>query len=780
MGGCGKTRLAIQVAADLLEEYPEGVWLVELAALTDSALIVQAVASALSVREAASRPLLTTLCEALQSRQLLLVLDNCEHLIEACAQLVETLLRGCPKLKILATSRELLGVSGEAAWRVPPLSVPDPQRLPATEVLSALTQYEAIALFTERARAALSTFAVTDQNAPALIQICQRLDGIPLAIELAAARVKVLSVEQIAARLDDRFKLLTGGARTAVRRQQTLQAAIDWSYSLLVEKERGLLRRLSIFADGCTIEAAEAVCAGEGIEEHEVLDLLTQLVDKSLVLKEEAGGAARYRLLETIRQYGQEKLMEANEAVTLRGRHLNFFVRYAEEAQPELEGTGRGIWLMRLEAEKSNLRAALEWSRAEEGRAEARLRLAGALWRFWEMHGYFSEGRQWLEGALAESSGMSAALRAPALYGAGVLALHQGDFERSTALLKESLSLCRERADKSGIARALNGLGVLAWHQGDYPVARSFYEQSLAIRRELGDRLTLATTLSNLGVVANSQGDHASARALFEENLAIQRQVGDQQGLATTLNNLASTAVFQGDFASARPLFEESLAINRALGDKRRIALTLSNLGDVANAQGDFPTARALSEESLAMARDLGDKQQIALILNNLGSVAANQGDYRSARALFAESLAIRRELRNRQSIAVTLTNLADAAANQGDHRTARSSLEESLTIQRELGNKRGIVESLDCSARISVLQGELVRAARLFGAVEVLREASNLVGRWPVERDQYEHKVALVRAGLAETVFAAAWAEGRAMTLEQAIEYALQGTVDP
>jgi predicted ATPase len=283
MGGCGKTRLAIQVAADLLEEYPEGVWLVELAALTDSTLVVQAVASALSVREAPGRPLLTTLCEALQSKQPLLVLDNCEHLIEASAQLVETLLRSCVKLRILATSRELLGVAGEAAWRVPPLSLPDPEGLVTAE---SLAQYEAVRLFTERARATLSTFTVTDQNAPALAQICRRLDGIPLAIELAAARVKVLSVEQIAARLDDRFKLLTGGSRTTVRRQQTLQAAIDWSYSLLTEKERGLLRRLSIFADGCTIEAAEAVCAGEGIEEHEVLDLLTQLVDKSLVLKE--------------------------------------------------------------------------------------------------------------------------------------------------------------------------------------------------------------------------------------------------------------------------------------------------------------------------------------------------------------------------------------------------------------------------------------------------------------------------------------------------------------
>src|SRR5713226_5481995 len=355
-GGCGKTRLALQVAADLLEEYADGVWLVELAPLADPALVPQTVASALGVRDAPGRPLTATLTDYLRSKSLLLVLDNCEHLLEAGAQLADALLRSCPRLRLLASSREGLGIGGEQTYRVPSLSLPDARHLPPLE---RLRDFEAVQLFADRARLSQATFAVTQANALSVAQVCQRLDGIPLAIELAAARVKALSVEKLNERLDDMFRLLTGGSRTALPRQQTLRALIDWSYDLLSPSEGALLRRLSVFAGGWTLEAAEAVCAGEGVEEWEVLDLLTSLVEKSLVLYEERGGEGRYRLLETVRQYARDRLLEAGEAEAVRGRHLGFVLRLAEEAEPKLSGPEQVVWLDRLEAEHDNLRAAL-------------------------------------------------------------------------------------------------------------------------------------------------------------------------------------------------------------------------------------------------------------------------------------------------------------------------------------------------------------------------------------------------------------------------------------
>ncbi len=423
-GGCGKTRLALQAATDLADKFVDGVWFVELSTLSDPRLVPYLVATALGVREEPNRPLAVTLVDALHPRRLLLVLDSCEHLIAACAEFSHTLLHGCPQLRILATRREVLGVAGELAWRVPPLASPDPQRLLSIEDL---VQYEAVQLFVERARTALLTFTLTNRNASVVAQVCYRLDGIPLAIELAAARVKVLAVEQIAARLDDRFHLLTGGGRMVLPRQQTLQAAMDWSYDLLSEPERRLWHRLSVFAGGWTLEAAEAVCAGVGFDVADVLDRLTSLVDKSLVNVEAPDGEARYRLLETIRQYGLKKLERSGQAAVVRRQHLQWFVGLAERAEAELTGPDQGIWLERLETEYDNLWAVLEWSQTEAQGAEAGLRLAAALWRFWLVHGHLREGRRWLEAVLAGSRVAWVAARAKALYGAGALAEDQGD-----------------------------------------------------------------------------------------------------------------------------------------------------------------------------------------------------------------------------------------------------------------------------------------------------------------------------------------------------------------
>jgi predicted ATPase/class 3 adenylate cyclase len=445
-GGCGKTRLALQVGAELADAFADGVWFVDLAPLADPALVPQTVAAVLGVHEVAGRPLLQTVADHLRGRELLLILDNCEHLLDACAQLADALLRACPRLRILATSRELLGVAGESAWRVPSLTLPDARQPPAA---ASLTQYEAVRLFIERAVAALPTFAVTNQNAPAVAQLCWRLDGIPLAIELAAARVRMLTVEQIAARLDDRFRLLTGGSRTALRRQQTLQAAIDWSYQLLSEEERLLLQRLAVFAGGWTLEAAEAVGVGASIEGADVLDLLGALVDKSLVVAEGQGAHERYRLLETIRQYAGEKLLEAGEVGPIRDQHRDWYVGLAARAEPELTGPGEEEWLGRLEVEHDNLRAALAWSL--EGDPGVGLRLAASLGGFWARHGHLVEGRRWLEAFLtrapAPDDPEEQRVRARALRRAGILASDQQDRAAARTFLAESLILFRALGD---------------------------------------------------------------------------------------------------------------------------------------------------------------------------------------------------------------------------------------------------------------------------------------------------------------------------------------------
>jgi non-specific serine/threonine protein kinase len=443
-GGCGKSRLALRIGEEVRRAYADGAWLVELAALSDPTLLPHTVASALGVREAPGRPLLDLLTAYLRGRSLLLILDNCEHLVAACAPLAETLLRACPGLTILATSRHVLGVAGETAWRVPSLAVPD---LHSPPPLERLVHYEAVQLFIDRATAAQPGLQVTQQNAPAVARICHHLDGIPLAIELAAARARVFAVEQIAARLDDRFRLLTAGPRTALPRQQSLGATVDWSYALLSEPERALLRRLAVCAGGWTFEAAEVVAAGDGVQPYAVLDLLAQLVDKSLVIAEERRGAVRYRLLETIREYACDRLQAAGEAAGTRDRHRAYFLALAEEAEPQLRGAESQRFLDRLEEEHANLRVALEWALASPDGGEAALRLSGALAWFWWLRSYHDEGWRWLERALAGAPEASAA-RMKALHGAGYLAHHRRDSALARALLGESLAIARALDDR--------------------------------------------------------------------------------------------------------------------------------------------------------------------------------------------------------------------------------------------------------------------------------------------------------------------------------------------
>jgi predicted ATPase/class 3 adenylate cyclase len=584
--GSGKTRLALQLAAERVEDYPEGIWFIDLAALTDAALVPQTVAAALSVREVPGRALLDVLTEALRPRTLLLVLDNCEHLIEACAGLAERLLRACPGVRVLATSREALNVAGEMAWPVPALSIPDPRDLPHHELALTLNQYEAVRLFVDRACMAKPDFSVTNQNAPAVAQICHQLDGVPLAIELAAARVKVMAVEQIAARLNDRFRLLTGGSRTALPRHQTLRAAIDWSYGLLSEPERQVLRRLSVFAGGWSLEGAEAVCASEGLEGWEALDMQAHLIDKSLVLLEHAGGGeARYRLLGTIRQYAADRLVEAGEAAATRDRHFDWYLALVQSASPELRGPRQADWLERLEQEHDNFRAALEWSVAREDDGEGALRLAGELGRFWYMRSYFGEGSHWLEVTRAKAGGAAPTLRARALRRLASLMFEQGDRDQSRKLFEQALELYRELDDKSGLARTLLGLGNVHLFKNEYDLARGRYEEGLTAAREVGDAQNIASSLANLGELARMRGDHEAARALYQEAF----DVGGEDSLqnqAVNSFNLGQLALAADDVSAARGFYVKSLSTASKLGDRSTIAYALEGMAGVGLFEG--------------------------------------------------------------------------------------------------------------------------------------------------------------------------------------------------
>jgi predicted ATPase/DNA-binding SARP family transcriptional activator len=781
-GGIGKTRLAIQVAEELLAEYADGLGFVELAALTDPALVPQAVARALEVREhrrgllpsegTEEPPVTTALRAFLRDKELALVLDNCEHLVEVCAKLAAELLEHCPRLRILVTSRQVLGLTGETVWRVPSLSLPergqycmvDGQWLMVHEDglfvshqpsainhrPSALMKYDAVRLFVERAGAISPGFALTTGNAAAVEQVCRRLDGNPLAIELAAARLNVLTVEQLLPRLDARFRLLTGGSRTALPRHQTLRATMDWSYELLSEPERALLRRLAVFVGGFTLEAAEAVCGdggvgpwslglregltsksssepdappqrlrpnAQGLTPDGVLDLLSQLVDKSLVIaEEERHGEVCYRLLETIREYSWERLVEAGEMETVRGRHREFFLQRAEEAAPKLQGPEQIAWLERLEREHDNVRAALEWSLSEGRRQkaegsqdsseaglpsafcllpsgpEAAARLATAIEPFWSRRGYFGEGRMWIARALNAAGNLSPELRGPLFLGAARLALLQNDHAAVRGYCEASQGICRASGDQRGIATALGLLGAVAEREGDYASARSLREQILALREEIGSREETADALGSLG----------------------------------------SVALKQGDLTAARSLFGSALAIVRELGRLAHVADWLLCLGHVARLEGNYEEARARYEESLTLARQLGARAIVGYGVSDLGLLLIKQREYEAA----------------------------------------RGALEEGLRIWSEVGNNAGTVRCLEAMAQLAWAQEEPQRAARLFGAAEALREVLQFPLP-PVDRGDYEC-VPAIAAALGEAAFAAAWAEGRTMTLEEAVRVAL------
>jgi predicted ATPase/DNA-binding CsgD family transcriptional regulator len=690
----------------------------------------------LGLRESGDQPLFASLKAYLHEKHLLLFLDNFEQVIHAAPVLTE-LLASCSFLKFLVTSREVLRVCGEQELPVRPLPLPDLKHLSESEALS---QYAAVDLFIQRVQSVKPDFQVTNANARTIATICTCLDGIPLALELAATRIRWLSPQALLARLEHRLQVLTQGPRDVHERQQTLRNTIQWSYDLLQLEEKRLFRRLAVFTGGCTLEAAETISSVPGEGRLPILDGVSSLLDKSLLQRvkqaDEGDEEPLFAMLETIREYGLEVLAQSGEMEVTRQAHAAYYLQLAEQAEPELLCLQQTVWLGRLEREHDNLRAAFSWflEQGGERHVEMALRLGAALTRFWMIRGYYGEGRNILERALARSEGIGGTIRAKALSAVATLVNIQGDTDRSETLVQESLTLYRELGDTVGIANALYLLGHVCWLRGNF----------------------------------------AEAGSLLEEALALFRQTGDKASTAYTLFNLASLAGLQGAYSRSPMLFEESLALFTELGDKRGMALSHLQFAEVLFvSQGDQVKIRSRLEEGLSLCQEVGDKDGIACYYYLLGQVALSQGTPLTARAQLEESLALYREMGNRQRIAQALSALAKAVAIEGDVAKARTLYEESLALA-SVGHKLNIALGLEGLASVVVAQGELVWAAQLWGAAETLRK--NMGIPLPtISRPDYEYAVTAARALLGEEVFLCAWAQGCDMSPEQAL--AAQGT---
>ena len=628
-GGCGKTRLALQVSAALLHAYPDGVWFVELAAVADPRLVPQAVARALEVRERQGRTLTQALCDYLASTRTLVLLDNAEHLLEACAALVADFIRSCPHVRVLVTSRERLDIAGEVTYRVPSLDVPRSKKKLAPDEL--LTN-ESVRLFVDRAQSTRPHFCVTEENAATLASVCRRLDGIPLAIELAAPRLRAMSIEEMDRRLDRCLSLLTSGSRTALPRHRTLRALLDWSYDLLSADEQALLQRLSCFAGGATLQAVEHVCAGDGIEARHILDLLTPLVDKSLVMADEIAGATRYTLLETVRQYASEHAREGDAWPRWQARHFDFYFDIADRARKSEDTANRAKWLGILDAEHDNLRAALAWSATPGADVSQGLRLGAALWRFWWMRGYSGEGSRALLALLTIApESLDPAIRLEALTRAALLLTFAADFPAARTLFDSALAIGRSATDLRPLATLLMCLSAFHRRQGDFAAARKYDEEVIELLRALGDRLALSAALGNLATSLRQTGDPKTALRLHNESLAILREFDNRVEVATELGSLSRTLRQVGERAAARKANEEALIICREFGDVPGIANALARFGAFANEEGNYTSALLYLKEGMGLFVETGDRVGIERLLQEIGYACATAIPMRAA-----------------------------------------------------------------------------------------------------------------------------------------------------
>lgn len=820
VGGCGKTRLAIQAAASMIERFPDGAWLVELAPLESPSLVPHTVAKAIGIREESGGDLVDKICAHLRHSETLLVLDNCEHLIGSCASLVEKLLSLCPILRVIVTSREPLGVPGEVILRVPPLTLPDV----LSPSLEDVTQYDAIRLFVERARSVRRGYEVDEQQVKAIVEVCKRLDGVPLAIELAAARIGSLTLEQIQERLDDRFRLLTRGSRTALPRQQTLRALVDWSYDLLAEPEQMLLRRLSIFVGEFSLEASEGICQGDGVDEEDILEILSELVSKSLVNLEEKDRRSQFRLLETIRQYGQEKLHDSGEYEDFRVRHRDWYLSEIELTGLQLTGSQFVSWLNKVQSLYNNLLLALERS-ILDSEAEAAMRIAVAFAPFWDARGYLSEGRRWLERTLAIDDDSHLHVRTDVIYWIGSFAVEQrdyaeaghllqtaldlfkqidvphkvadtldaigaihyeqGDHEAAAGYVQESLAIWREQENsvfhnlpRQGIATALVHLGLLAINRGDYDEARKLTEEAHVIAAKADDYWTLADALTNLGKIARDRGEFQEAFLKFQEALVAYREVGDHHSVIIALRDLGNLLLFQENNEGARGFFEEALEVGKTLGDRLIIADNLRSLGNVAMCEQKLEQARTLFEQSRDLYAGEGSSLGLGRISELMGNLAIAQNSYETAQALYAESEEYYFITDSQDNIATSVTNQAIAAHLMGDHKQAGQKYRKSLELWNSLpsSNKFGIVVCLEGLAKVLALFGQPRRAPVLFSLAEILMESevypANISSWFLYSRIRAENKAFLsaIRREVGDEDFEQAWLEGRTMNAKAVV----------
>lgn len=806
-GGTGKTSIAIQAGSDLLDEFEDGVWFVELAQVTDPSLIAQAIAAVFGLKETGKSKIEDILADYLKNKKFLLIIDNCEHLLQESSNIIKQFFKNCQSLKIISTSREPLNISCEVVYRIPPLPYPE---LKKRYKVKELLKFDSVLLFYDRAIKVREDYSISDFNAPSIAFICNKLDGIPLAIELAAARIDILTTENIAERLNDRFHLLKGKSNNILPRQKTLQAMIEWSYNLLNEKEKTLLCSLSIFSGGWKLKAAEDICAACDIKKNEILDLLDSLINKSLIVFDE--DLYRYNMLETIKEYSRDKLTESGKYKEYMSGYLNYYMELGKTGKAGLEGNEQKEWLDTLETEHDNLQNAMEWS-LKGGDIEKGARLAGDLGVFWEIRGLTSVGKLFLDRILNNKQKISETTLGNLLICSANVAINQGDLELAAKYAEESLHNIRKSGNKINIAGSIGRLGIVKFNQGSYEQAEKYFEESLALFREAGNKHGTASTLHNLGNALMSLRNYELAKKSYEESLMLKREIGDKSGISITLNSLCTLETRKGNIEQAKKYSEEGLALSREIGDKRGTVLTTANLAVHEINKGNYEQAIKYCEEGIVISREIGDKRLTSILLINIGSAEAGMRNYEKAIKYCEEALVICREVGNKTQIAQSLDTLGQLEVNIGNYDQAEKYFTESLMFYSETGDKKGIADSLNgfgylmaCKGNYEQAKKKYTESLKLYCENEDKKGMAILIANLGVlacdngdyehaaallsaslnqpnysgytsetyNKEQIEERIAKLRGQLSDEEFNKYWEEGKKLSLKEAVDLAL------